>query len=613
MNKRLYFVGIDFGHGETTISKVYRAPIVPGGPDQINISPIAIRDSNNVALQKIITAVCKKDGKWAFVENHEDYKCDDLREGFKGMVRCNINSPRYNEAKIMSPKDNESMKEFAKLIFEVIKKDGDISYNSFEDRNFILGIACPSDWVLIDEDAQKDYLEFFREECGLPVDICIKESDAAFFTKFANYAPNDTVFVIDIGSSTIDFTTYSNKKCMGDLCWGANLGAHIIDDIILGDIMCDERNKRGIEEISEHRRQVGYIGDINTPISLYARQQKESYYSQGLKRFSIEIRNEAVTTNWEGDTWDCCVRYSKTDVQFESLISGYKNDLKETLISAKNKLSEAGITPNYILLSGGASRMPFVKEFAESIFNSATIDKDKNPEYVVSNGIALYEDAQFECWKKIEEKIQSNNFNELYIQADRDATKEATTELFPPVLNQIQGSQDLTGNAMYKLIANFFLGLNQNNAEYVKLLNKSINETINRKAYNYIKDALYSIFRVEIEPSDVKISIQTQALSYHIGFFQKGYNGYDKILDILIEATGPHIFTPFDPDKKRDSFDRADVARLCKERLCVGDPFGVGYDKECLNKIASDIEEQCISEAKRIFIENELFNTTFKS
>ena len=154
----------------------------------------------------------QKDGEWLLVYESQDYRRDDVRDGFKGRISK------------MSDRDKESMREFAKLIFKtILENDTDLQYTSEDDKNFELGIACPSDWVREDPNAQQEYLDFFRNECGLPVDHCIKESDAEFFTKFEKYGQNDNVFVIDLGSSTIDFTTYSGSKCISSCCWGAIL------------------------------------------------------------------------------------------------------------------------------------------------------------------------------------------------------------------------------------------------------------------------------------------------------------------------------------------------------------------------------------------------------
>ena len=74
-----YFVGIDFGHGETTVSRV---PGYNGMP----VSQIPLTTGTNVADKKVISAICKRGGEWSLVLSGLDYKSDELREGFKGMI-----------------------------------------------------------------------------------------------------------------------------------------------------------------------------------------------------------------------------------------------------------------------------------------------------------------------------------------------------------------------------------------------------------------------------------------------------------------------------------------------------------------------------------------------
>lgn len=599
----MIYVGIDFGHGETTVS---RAP----GYNGEKVSQIALRLANNNEDKKVISAVCKKKGNWALVNGEGDFSADDLREGFKAMVHC----PKDNfEAKCMSDRDKESMREFAKLIFEaILQHDTDLVYNSPTDKNFELGIACPSDWVRKVPEAQNDYLEFFRNECGLPVDYCIKESDAAFFSKFDRYDATDCVFVIDLGSSTIDFTTYSQGKCIKDCCWGENMGAHRIDDALVNAILQEGENSVRIQRVNDLRiNQMGFITDAQPALSLYVRKAKENYYLLNPKDepnfiLSKELGNFVPV---DGNLlWEPCVRILAPYDKYNTILAPYVQQMEQTLNNAKTKLNQYGITPNRILLSGGASRMPFIREYTEQIFG-VRVDLDQQPECVVSNGIALYAQALAGVTEGL--PLASIDYKELYKQADRNATLDATKQLFPEVLRIIEGSKDLTGNEMFKEIAYFFYSLNPDNEEYVKLLNESVNRFVNQRAFSYIQGALEDAFKVRISEEDVNITVEAQALYYHLEFFTEGAAG-QKIYEILVEATGPHIFTSFDPDRSRSISDRNIVARLCRERLCVNDPFGVGYDEGCLIEIADSIREQCISEAKRIILSKQLFETTFK-
>ncbi len=120
----MYFVGIDFGHGETTVSRV------PGYNGE-KVSQIAIRQANNNEGKKIVSAVCRKNGQWSLVYGEQDYKLEDIREGFKGRISK------------MTPSDKEAMMEFAKLIFKtILEHDTDLEYNPESDeKNFEDGLT----------------------------------------------------------------------------------------------------------------------------------------------------------------------------------------------------------------------------------------------------------------------------------------------------------------------------------------------------------------------------------------------------------------------------------------------------------------------------------------
>ena len=609
----MIYIGIDFGHGETTVSRV---PGCNGSP----VSQIALTNTNNAADKKIKSAVCKKNDQWSLVYSSDDFRSADLREGFKAMVK----GPDNCEYRVMSPKDRESMREFARLVFDaILRYDDELKYNSFEDRNFVLGIACPSGWVNEYPNAQQEYLDFFRNECGLPVDICIKESDAAFFTKFYNqqYNVNDRVFVIDLGSSTIDFTTYSGGKCISDLCWGECLGAHQIDDLLVNAIINAGNNAANIAKLNAHRQQHG-LGNCDSALSLYTRDYKEGVYTKvgrdedGIQEdsaFSVSVLYDNLTINWTGGLWDVCVGYKVTYLEFQNIVRSYMDRMRDTLQNAKIRLEQHGITPNKVLLSGGACNMPFVQAFTGEIFANADVYKDPQPECVVSNGVALYAKMYTEAWDRICVSINAFDFENSYKEADRAATFRATKELFPAVLDTIEGTRDMTCYEMHKEIAMFFLGLTPENKEYSEMLNTSINTSINAWARKNIKTILETAFQVSIEEADINIVVKTEVMCYPVKFFTEVDNaGFRKIYNLMEEATGPHIFTDFDFEKERDFSDRYDIARKCEEQLCVGDPFGIGYNPEHLNVICTDIKDQCIAEARKIFETKQLFESIFK-
>ena len=586
----MYYIGIDFGHGETTVS---RAPGYNGAP----VSQIAIRTANNNEGKKIVSAVCKKNGTWSLVYGPQDYRRDDIREGFKGRISK------------MTDRDKESMCEFAKLIFKtILENDTDLQYESVDNKNFELGIACPSDWVRQDPNAQQEYLDFFRNECGLPVDHCIKESDAAFFTKFDKYDQNDKVFVIDLGSSTIDFTTYAGAKCITSCCWGANLGAHLIEDALMPYILQSGMNTENIKTLKDFKTARGYLGDVESAISLFVRGEKENYYSSQQDEYSVCLKYDDLTPGWTGQKWDVCLGYSVSKEDFERIVSNYMNSIREVLNNAKAKLVQNGIVPNRVMLSGGASRMPFIKEYAKSIFN-VTVDVDQQPECVVSNGIALYAQAFDKAFDTLLENMKHIDFENIYKRADTVATVEAIKELIPHVVSDIKNTNGCTGIQMRNMFLSFIRGLDANNKTYRELVQNRLNETLTTKAAEAIANAYKQTFNMKVSTTDIKISVQAQILSFAPQTLQVGGAWYNIFTSMIDDASGRFSFTW---DIPRDSDERARIANGVESRLKshISDPDFITYGN--IDPIVQHIIKQVVYYTVTIFREKQLFETTFK-
>ena len=585
----MYFVGIDFGHGETTVSRV---PGYNGAP----VSQIAIKPSNNNEGKKIVSAICRRNNQWSLVYGRQDYKLEDVREGFKGRISK------------MSMKDKESMREFAKLIFQtILQNDTDLTYSSSDDKNFELGIACPSDWVRLEANSQQEYLNFFREECGLPVDHCIKESDAAFFTKFRKYASNDKVFVIDLGSSTIDFTTYSDSKCISSCCWGENLGAHRIEDALMPGIYGFDKNKENVAKLKQFKINNGLTDNVEAAISLFVRSAKEEFFTENRDSFRLRIEYQELTQNWTGSSWDICIGYDISKEEFYCIIANYMQSIKETLNNAKIKLSTNGITPNRVLLSGGASRMPFIKEYAEQIFG-VNVDVDQQPECVVSNGIALYAQKFDQAFDELLNSLRNIDFESVYKKADTDATADAIKELVPSVVSKVKDCSGCTGNRMRTMFCDFIRGLDESNTTFKNLVLSKLKSTLNSAARQAIASAYKKVFNLDVNTSDVNIDVQANILSFSQESFQPGGGWYNSFTVWIDGASGRFDFTW---DKPRDYSERCKIADGVKSYLTSHvSSMNITYGN--LDSVVENIVRQVVYYTIEIFKEKQLFDMTFK-
>ena len=214
----MYLIGIDFGHGETTAS-LYDTESRRGTVERLHIL-----DGNTPESCKVESAVCrnKETGDWQFAKDIRDYALPDFTLHFKAPM---------NE---ITPKNKEAFAAFIKLVFEhILENRNDLHYNPITgERNFELYAACPSCWEI---SQILEYKKFISDI--IPVDWIIKESDAAYF-KFNVEKKSDqnfsdsSVLVIDIGSSTIDFTAYDTNVPKTIPPYGEKHGASAVENLI---------------------------------------------------------------------------------------------------------------------------------------------------------------------------------------------------------------------------------------------------------------------------------------------------------------------------------------------------------------------------------------------
>ena len=183
-------------------------------------------------------------------------------------------------------------------------------YNSItKEKNFVLGVTCTSDWINSFSDAEQQYIDFLKYECGLPIDCCLDRSNAIYNSRYNIFKENDSVLIIDVGSSTIDFSTYVKSRCISSCCYGANVGTHSIVDILIRHILHDGNNAENLQKLKEFRNSMGYEGDILTQLSLYVQTQVEGYFIECRDNFRLLLPYEELTPNWPGPVWDICIAF----------------------------------------------------------------------------------------------------------------------------------------------------------------------------------------------------------------------------------------------------------------------------------------------------------------
>ena len=376
-----YILGFDLGHGEISVSYWSLKGVVSHIPEDLNVN----RNSD------------KKDFSALFLDHRGRYFTGQqavLPASNGQLFSCfKVRPSRLDE--LYENTDKSKRELMQRLLIEVLKHVK--QYNtgkSFEGRGLLV-IGCPSspEWLQADMDVR--YAQVFdavNAETGLNlVTVIMPESRASLVKVYKERATDANfvkvlhhgVIVYDFGSSTldatsIDFTTNTQND------ESIPLGASLIEELLLNEIC---------------RRYSCRRKDLLEPemAKLDARRAKEAFYSSPAAKamLTLEAKDDNILVQkltpdfMRRITHELTVCYS-TDSQ--PMVQGTWAGLcrKFLVLSRDNWLRKVKRNEftGIILLTGGASRMDFIREIAAEVFPSATIICDGDPSFCVSRGLA---------------------------------------------------------------------------------------------------------------------------------------------------------------------------------------------------------------------------------
>ena len=373
-NKHQYVVGVDYGHGETSAAI---CAIEWGKDAGLRETKVLDIDLDRAARKKVITsAICHVNEGILIGDEAFEHMTDNsgIRIGFK------------QKPESIDGEAEKLMIDYMKAVYGRIRE----SQSELTDTNHIVYIARPSGWT--DEDAKELYRQM-AIKAGIPLGGLTSESRAAIFyakSPNVNFAKEITqgAIVFDLGSSTLDFTYLSDTERPID--YGYNLGASIIDNAVLENmIMKDENVKEFVGKYPEYR----------DALKFKARKFKEDAYSRGEDSKTIggfPLGNIIADSEESYDDYaDCYVKLRIANLgELNDMVNSttkYMDELRNALDDYKTT-KIPGKKVNGVFLTGGASRMNFIRPIIAEAFNlpleKVKIDND-NPSLTISRGIAL--------------------------------------------------------------------------------------------------------------------------------------------------------------------------------------------------------------------------------
>lgn len=592
-----YIVAVDFGHGETS------AWIVPMDNEIKNLGESLKLKSSNSEERRTIYSVIYQD-------ENENFSLDDIAGNVIGGFKKKVCDLRKDTQKY------KAYTAFIKAIYKRLLSKNDYLHSDGEgNTNFYLCIACPTKWS---NDDRIEYVNFFNEalnEFGVEVMWVINESDAAYFSHGSTSEFADKcVLIIDYGSSTIDYTLmYKGKKISDDQWSNDYLGASNIEKSILMEYSSQEEYQEVYHktEVKLRHDALGWV-DIQPEVLFEIRKAKENCVIEGyfpdfilghnvIQRHDLLVKSDP---NWRSRKKSYLFDY---ECDMDERLVDYKEGVYSSFADLARNISQKlnGQKVDTVIMSGGASLMPWVKEMVESTFPKAEIKLDNNASFVVSKGAALYARAQIKAFELFMSKIEAYQYKDVYIDADRTATNVAVDKLFPPFADSLCASSHTAAELRDECL-DFLFSLNSRNQKFCNIMTDTIRTTISKKVANDIQDVVKSVFSINIPVEDIHIDINPNIMDFNVVGFEKDGFFYEKMSS---EISG--LFFSITWDKMRTV---SECKKITGTIHCwlnnISKDFS--YDEESLASFADNIKKQVKTLAAEMFFKYQLFQTTFK-
>ncbi|NNU14734.1 hypothetical protein HK107_00165 [Parvularcula sp. ZS-1/3] len=462
-----HFLGFDLGHADTAIALV-------SGETRERFAAPANLEIQGQSIQPTALIRVSRDGKEELVIGGRAIReASKAENGQKAELRAAFKSrPKYlGEA-------SRDISDFFRVALEETR------FSPIPPEGWAgtaIAVGCPSSWSA--EEDVKQYQELLREGLagteieGAEVSV-VPESRAALLQAIDNpnspltvEARSENILVIDIGSSTLDFSLIApERKASPLLDAGLDLGASFFERRILEANLEREPKAQRFLEHNPHYRDLWLF---------YARRTKEEYfvaaptddredvsgaplqaYFTGGKRRSLEILTSGEgLKEARGAPYDRELHPSKELALDPLMLKGksWEEVYEISLRALKDAIERRGTGYGRVLLAGGASRMPFTTTIAEEVFGrDGRVLQDPEPSHMVSRGLARWgrkrenvERFAVEARRLLKEKLPAlidQEFASLKAAMARGLADVIFDEFVVPVLDKWKAGGFRTGH-----------------------------------------------------------------------------------------------------------------------------------------------------------------------
>jgi hypothetical protein len=271
---------------------------------------------------------------------------------------------------------------FVSAIFRTLRADKQIDDLG---RTYVF-VGHPSGW----NDRVVEAYQSLLLQAGLLLVDVVPESRAAFIHARESGELNlsmdelsQRVLIIDFGSSTTDFTATLGLTTQPLDFGHVSLGAGIIDGLIMDHMIARSNRRRELMAALDR------LPGKKTEFAYKCRIAKERYFNAE-KAVPDPVIEDIVRID-NGITVDIELDRNAMDQMLaepSKLLDGM--NWRQALTDCLSKAHQQVLSPDLIILTGGAARMGFVRDTVGEIFPRTKIAMSQEPEFAIAKGLALY-------------------------------------------------------------------------------------------------------------------------------------------------------------------------------------------------------------------------------
>lgn len=372
-----FIIGIDFGSTETSATLydlrselTYNIDILPG--QKVVKSAVAIWEQEGIETISVGDIAIRS-------------------ASYAKYFQINFKNRPYE----MNVAERNMMLNFMKGVYAAILN----THPDFRTRAHTIYLSGPSCFINFSVD-EIEYLKI-AEDAGLPVGGIISTMRAVSYLVEKHIAPNNEgkVIIADFGGNTIDLAYIGDKrKHQYPITMEYPLGASEVEKTLLRYSMenpSDDNMKEFVRLYGKDERTIPYNSMLNV-----FRIAKEYFYGKERPVFRMIFDYLEFTCNEKTPIYGFgsvfIPREKIKEILGVNRVDGYIGKVKEVIKSFKKKISTDNKV-DYVYLIGGGSKMDFIKQIFEEIFNLDDTHCliDDNPSFVVSKGIAQLAYSQY--------------------------------------------------------------------------------------------------------------------------------------------------------------------------------------------------------------------------